>query len=184
MGECIDGLPSVAPDFSEWVKPAAVMALIHEVSTQSFVLVIRRPHTMREHAGQIALPGGRYDKTVDRDLVDTARREMVEETGVDVARVKVCGFLQPVFISVTGYTILPVVATVASKPTVFPNREVAAWQWISLDDLRDVRAPDPRHGDQFRLPWGWVWGATAKMLGDLLDHLGGVGDRHSTINGR
>ncbi|MCY0864449.1 MAG: CoA pyrophosphatase [Sulfobacillus sp.] len=164
------------PQFHTWAKPAAVMVLIADVDQSPSVLLIRRPSALAEHAGQVACPGGRYDSTLDRSLWDTARRETVEEVGIAVTARERLGFLDPVFIPVTGYTILPAVARLRGVPTVVPAvAEVADWAWISLAELRRVRRMalvDSVRGrfwmPEFPTGWARVWGATARILDQLL----------------
>ena len=148
------------------------------------VLVIRRPSTMSEHADQLALPGGRFDGRRDRSLWDTAQRETAEEVGIHVPRQWARGFLAAVFIPVTAYTILPVVAAAPRRPPVVPGKEVAKWAWVPLGALRQARRDVPWRLDpnrlvpEFPLLWGTIWGATGRVLAALLDIMGGGEDAH------
>lgn len=73
------------PDFSVGRRPgggrsSAVLALISEEGND--IVLTRRPLSLRHHAGQVALPGGRAENT-DETIVDTALREAHEEVGLD-----------------------------------------------------------------------------------------------------
>jgi 8-oxo-dGTP pyrophosphatase MutT (NUDIX family) len=141
--------------------------------TDPDVLLIRRPHTLSEHGGQIACPGGRFDPNQDRSLWDTARRETCEEVGIQVGGQHCVGFLDAVFIPVSGYTVLPAVVWLDVHPQVTPSPgEVQDWTWVSVRGLTAVRRVVPwRSGPwmpEFRLSWGRVWGATARILDQLL----------------
>src|ERR1700754_421760 len=60
--------------------PAAVMLGFRDDRQQRLVLTVRT-HTLSEHAGQVALPGGRVDEG-DASVVDAALREAEEEIGL------------------------------------------------------------------------------------------------------
>jgi 8-oxo-dGTP pyrophosphatase MutT (NUDIX family) len=122
---------------------------------------------MAEHAGQIACPGGRYDADLDVSLCDTAIRETQEEVGVILSPSRLITILNPVYIPVTGYTIAPHVFRLDEIPTLIPSPEVVAFYWVSIDQLRgceEMMAGWP----QYPLSWGRVWGATARILHQLL----------------
>ena len=83
------------PDFSVERRPgggrsSAVLALISE--ERNDIVLTRRPLSLRHHAGQVALPGGRAENT-DETIVDTALREAHEEVGLDRRLVTVRGVL-------------------------------------------------------------------------------------------
>ena len=156
-----------AHDFRSWPKPAAVAVLVTPGPRGPEVLLIERPSTMTEHAGQIACPGGRFDPARDRILRDTARRETYEEVGVPLSRTMWRGVLKPVYISVTGYTIEPHIFYLQKKPHLQSSSEVAASHWVAIPDLVTVAEGSPEW-PQYPLPWGRVWGATARILSQLL----------------
>lgn len=158
---------ATADNFRTWSKPAAVAVLVTPGSRGPEVLLIERPSTMTEHAGQIACPGGRFDAMRDRTLWDTARRETREEVGVSLRRTMWKGVLEPVYISVTGYTIEPHLFYLQQKPELRSSSEVAAWHWVAVRDLMAVAEGTPEW-PQYPLPWGRVWGATARILTQLL----------------
>lgn len=169
-------LLTAPPDFHYWAKPAAIMVMVaHDVFGPA-VLLIRRPQSMGEHPGQIACPGGRHDPGRDRDLWETAVRETAEEVGVAVPDSAFRGYLAPVHISVTGYTLLPCVAVFNTPPLVqASSAEVAESQWVPLALLARHRRMVSRawQGNrvmvpEFPLPWALVWGATARVLDNFL----------------
>ncbi|MGQ7456396.1 NUDIX domain-containing protein, partial [Streptococcus suis] len=61
-------------------RPAAVAIVISNQADRQGIWVLRRPLTMRRHAAQFALPGGRLDP--GEGIVDAALRELHEELGV------------------------------------------------------------------------------------------------------
>lgn len=154
-------------NFRTWAKPAAVAVLVTPAPLGSEVLLIERPGTMTEHAGQIACPGGRFDAAHDRTLWDTARRETREEVGVRLSLDMWRGALEPVYIPVTGYTIEPHLFYIVPKPRLLASSEVAAWHWVSIKDLEAVEEW-VEEMPQYPFAWGRVWGATARILSQLL----------------
>ncbi|MCA9639821.1 MAG: NUDIX domain-containing protein, partial [Myxococcales bacterium] len=65
---------------------AAVAAVLRPTDADTEVLLIRRAeHEGDPWSGHMAFPGGRHDPT-DPDLLTTARRETLEEVGLDLSR--------------------------------------------------------------------------------------------------
>lgn len=161
------------------LRPAAVLVPIVAHDKGATVLLTQRPTHMREHAGQIAFPGGRCDDD-DQGVVDTALREAWEEIGLARERVEVVGQL-PAYLTGTGYQVTPVVGLVSPG---FELRlhvgEVAEAFEVPMRFLMD-----PRHHERRRLlgpevdreflamPYSdgtrefFIWGATAGMLRNL-----------------
>ncbi len=140
-------------------------------------LTVRHAH-LRAHAGEVSLPGGAVDAG-DTNRAATALREAAEEVGLDAAaeRVTVAGTLDPIWIPVSNYELLPVVATTDRTPRLAPHeREVAAIVDLPLRRLFEpdavaletfvirewrLEAAAYRHADLR------VWGATARTLAML-----------------
>ena len=60
---------------------AAVMVLLHGDQDNPQVVLTQRAMHLNNHAGEVAFPGGMWDRT-DRDLLHTALRETEEEIGL------------------------------------------------------------------------------------------------------
>src|ERR1022692_2395051 len=71
------------------LKAASVAVCIVLRQDVPALLITRRAPNLRSHAGQWALPGGRRDPGESAE--DAARRELREETGVEVAPDDVLG---------------------------------------------------------------------------------------------
>jgi 8-oxo-dGTP pyrophosphatase MutT (NUDIX family) len=132
---------------------------------------------MRRHAGEISFPGGRRDEG-DADLATTALREAHEEIGLDPSVVELDEELPTTGTFVTGYRIHPYVGRIPHPGALDlkPNpAEVETVLTFSLDVLRDayamrrlIRRGVPIHTPTYEVEGHLIWGATARILGDLL----------------
>lgn len=133
---------------------------------------------LRRHAGEISFPGGRRDDE-DADLQATALREAEEEIGLPPAAVELIGALQPTPTIATNYAVYPFVGLIEPGHEWKPSAaEVAAVLELSLDDLRNgyerqrmLRRGIPFRTDVYIVGDDLIWGATARMLTDLLERL-------------
>lgn len=159
---------------------SAVLVLIFpDESGEARVLLTARPEADIRHAGQVAFPGGATDAE-DADDVATALREAREEVGLDPAEagVEVVGALDPVVIPVSGFRLVPVLALAARRPALTPDpREVLAVFDAPVErflpgapiDLveREVETGLRIRYAAFDVDGHHVWGATARILGQL-----------------
>lgn len=88
------------------LKAAAVAVCVVTRHGGPALLITRRAPTLRNHAGQWALPGGRRDE--GESARDAALRELREETGVAVTADAVLGLLDD-YVTRSGYLMTPVV---------------------------------------------------------------------------
>jgi 8-oxo-dGTP pyrophosphatase MutT (NUDIX family) len=140
------------------------------------VFTKRRPD-LRRHAGEISFPGGR--KEADETLQETALREAFEEVGLPASEVDVIGALAPVGTFVTNYAIYPFVGLIEHGfEWIKQEAEVAEVLEFALDDLvanhslkRLVRRGMAFKTDVYEMGPHMVWGATARILGDLIERL-------------
>ena len=138
----------------------------------------RRPDDMRRHPGEISFPGGRVDPQ-DDDLPATALREAHEEIGLPPRAVHLVGALQPTPTIATNYAVYPFVGLIEpGLEWTLSAREVAQVLELSLDDLRAgygrerlIRRGIPFRTDVYVVGEHLIWGATARILGDLLERI-------------
>jgi 8-oxo-dGTP pyrophosphatase MutT (NUDIX family) len=150
------------------------------------VVLTKRRADLRSHAGEISFPGGRQDPE-DADLQTTALREAEEEIGLPRSSVNLLGELPPISTFVTNYLIHPFVAMIpAGLSWQLSPREVDAVLELPLHALRESRTRTrmERRGISFEthayiLDGHLIWGATARILEDLLKRL-----RTSDADGR
>ncbi len=139
----------------------------------------KRREDLRRHPGEISFPGGRQDDD-ETDLRITALREADEEIGLPPDAVELVGALQPTPTIATNYAVYPFVGLIDAGRTWTPSPlEVAAVLEFPLHDLRAafqrqrlVRRGVPFMSDTYLLGEHLIWGATARMVTDLLDRLG------------
>lgn len=155
---------------------AAVLVALYLDQGLLHAVFTRRREDMRRHAGEISFPGGRRDPT-DASLTATALREAREEIGLQTRAVRLLGALQPTPTIVTGYAIYPFVGLIepGSVWTLSP-REVASVLELGLDQLaagygrrRLRRRGIPIRTDTYVVGDDLIWGATARILADLLE---------------
>jgi 8-oxo-dGTP pyrophosphatase MutT (NUDIX family) len=145
---------------------AAVLLPLFEKDGEAHLWLVRRPSSMRSHAGQVAFPGGKND-TTDDSLLATALREAEEEIGIARSAVDVLGALDDT-LTVTGFTVTPWVGWLAQSVQVRPNPSEVARAFAA--PLRTFLEPPngnpPRHG--WTADGELVWGTTAAIVGELV----------------
>jgi 8-oxo-dGTP pyrophosphatase MutT (NUDIX family) len=131
---CAD-FPRVAHE-TAGVKPSAVAITLVDAadgSGETAFLLTKRAASLRAHAGQWALPGGRCDE--GETPPQTALRELEEELGLTLHPDHVLGVLDD-YVSRSGYAIAPVVAWLDDTSGLTPSpAEVASVHRIRLDQI-------------------------------------------------
>ena len=171
----------LAPPFPG-ARNSAVLIVLHDGDHGPEALFTKRAQHLRNHRGEISFPGGRMEP--GETSIETARREAWEEVSLDPSLVRVHGELDHLSTVVSNSYIVPVVATVAARPDLVADPgEVDRILWVPLSELA--------HADTYREEW-WgtpelerpihffeledetIWGATARMLHQLLRLAHGV----------
>jgi 8-oxo-dGTP pyrophosphatase MutT (NUDIX family) len=160
-------------------RAAAVLVLVFPGTRgDARVVLIERVDRGGHHSGEVSFPGG-VAEPEDGDAVATALREAAEEVGLDLAAagVRIVGTLDTFDISVSGFSVTPVLAIAERRPRLVANpdevaRIVEAPLRHFLRDApievleRQVAEWTVRFG-AYRVEDLVVWGATARILSQL-----------------
>lgn len=163
---------------------SAVLVALFEEAGESHVVLTRRSFAMRFHGGEISFPGGRSHG--DETPTATALREAQEEIGLDPDTVTPYAWLSPIVTFASGSAIFPIVGLLGARPEfVIEPSEVDRAFSAPLSDLvaegafleERWRRPLTRPGADedgffplyfFKVPDDLIWGATARVLTELL----------------
>jgi 8-oxo-dGTP pyrophosphatase MutT (NUDIX family) len=162
---------------SDEEREAAVLAPVLDRDGVDHLLFIRKADDRSSHAGQMGFPGGGREPT-DADLRETALRECHEEVGMHPAEPTVRGRIDDIR-TVSRYSVRPYVGRAPDREYVPDGVEVAEVAVLPVPELTDrvnydsERRDHPHYGDirlhYFRVGGHVVWGATARMLVQLLE---------------
>ena len=176
-------LEGLLPDPARLVPAAVLMGLVPRAGGLNVLLTLRN-RDLRQHAGQVSLPGGRID-AADAGPLAAALREMHEETGIVAAQVQPLGWLDPLA-TITRFRVLPLVARLAPDiaPVTEPREvdevfEVSLAHLLQPANLRRVPIEyrgRTRHVLEYLPHQGGarIWGATASILRNLMERLAAV----------
>jgi 8-oxo-dGTP pyrophosphatase MutT (NUDIX family) len=173
----LDPVTAEAMEAHGQTEAAVLVPLFGHPERPGLVFTERR-HDLRRHAGEISFPGGRRDHP-DEELLTTALRETEEEIGLPPAEVEVVGALPPIGTFVTGYKVHPFVGVIDEGTRFEPNPgEVAQVLEFTLAELRGgfamrrlIRRGVPIRTPTYVVGEHLIWGATARILGELLKRL-------------
>jgi 8-oxo-dGTP pyrophosphatase MutT (NUDIX family) len=171
-------------------RRSAVLVALFEEGGEAHVVLTRRSSSLREHRGEVSFPGGRSDE--GETSVQTALRETHEEVGIEPSEVDVVATLSPLVTFAFRSSIFPVVGFLGAAPVMVTDpAEVELAFSVSLRDLladgafieeRWRRTVRPYPSDEegyfpiylYRLPHDLLWGATARVMTELLCIVTGV----------
>ncbi|HEY6624533.1 MAG TPA: CoA pyrophosphatase [Acidimicrobiales bacterium] len=173
--------------------PAAVLVPLYEQAGETRVILTVRSSDLRSHRGEVAFPGGRLD--AGEEVVAGALREAWEEVGLDPSAVSVVGTLDQLATASSNTLVTPVVGVLEARPSLTANPgEVARIFDLALADLLvdgvfheewwSVPGAPPLDGRSdaefpvwfFEAGGEMIWGATARILVDLLSLVLGTGE--------
>jgi 8-oxo-dGTP pyrophosphatase MutT (NUDIX family) len=163
-------------------QAAAVLLAMFEEHGEARLILTKRPDTLPTHQGQIAFPGGKFDPEVDADLAAAALREAHEEIGLEPHRVNLIAELDHIGTVVSSFSIAPFVGVLDRRPSLIAAPgEVTSVFDVAVSELLDNAAWREERWDMpwiddagmsfYELPGETVWGATARILTNLLTFL-------------
>ena len=161
-------------------KSASVAVIFRDAQDDEELLLIRRAEREGDPwSGQVAFPGGMVSPA-DKSFEDTAKREAVEEVGVDLSGGAAVfrGYMRDFRARTKEVVVVPsVFKLVAASSVLTPNQEVASCEWASLGELAGEEARSsyliPKGGGQIPFPCivhrGLVvWGMTERILSTII----------------
>lgn len=170
------------PESTTRRRAAVAIVLSHPptytASEGDLLLVRRATYPGDPWSGHIALPGGRHEPG-DATLEDTARRETLEETGIDLADATCIAELPelvPRSVRLPALVIRPYVFAYHGDRRVSVSAELVEAWWHPVAELRRAEAwdmHDVRAGDRMLSVRGYawqghvIWGITERILAEL-----------------
>ena len=163
---------------------AIILAPSGELREALSILLIRRSERDGDPwSGHMALPGGHAHRA-DADLLHTARRETLEEVGIDLSDAELLGRLDDVgLMNSDAIAVRPFVFWTSAQRSVTLSDEVAEALWVPLDNLAGDALKSTRdvtvRGSTLRVPAyvideRVVWGMTFHVLGRLVGEVLGA----------
>ena len=165
--------------FPEGAKDGAALLLVYPHDDTLHVALTVRGSGLRNHTGQVSLPGGRVDE--GETFEAAALREATEEIGIDPATVELLGRLTPLHIPVSGFLLHPIVGYTSMRPAF----QRAEWEVARIIEApvaalsepgllkREIRTRVVKGQSidvdvpYFDIDGEKVWGATAMVLAEF-----------------
>ncbi|MQF99247.1 MAG: CoA pyrophosphatase [SAR202 cluster bacterium] len=165
---------------SDGLIEAAVAILVYPKPDSLTIILNKRTDRVEHHKGEISFPGGGRDPE-DDSILDTALRETREEMGIAPEDIEIIAQLDQVSTR-SGFSITPFVGIIPPDYDFeVSNIEIAEVLEVPIESLLDTenQVEDDRvWGDeipskQYSYLYGShiIWGATARIITQLLDIL-------------
>jgi 8-oxo-dGTP pyrophosphatase MutT (NUDIX family) len=162
-------------EFRKGARPAAVVFVLYRQAGRWMVPFVRRRADLRDHPGQVALPGGGV--MPGESAWQAAQREVEEEIGVPVGSLVPLGAGDPIYAAVTNFSVVPFVAYLPDPVPSFVHdvRELEGVLAIPLDRLLDD-SEWRQSEDAWRFRYlaheeSVVWGLTERIVFGLAPKL-------------
>lgn len=162
-------------EFRKGARPAAVVFILYRQAGRWMVPFVRRRADLRDHPGQVALPGGGVQP--GESAWQAAEREVAEEIGVPVGSLRPIGAGDPIYAAVSNFSVVPFVAYLPDPVPAFVHdvRELEGVLAIPLDRLLDDSAW-LQSNDAWRFRYlaheeSVVWGLTERIVYGLAPKL-------------
>jgi 8-oxo-dGTP pyrophosphatase MutT (NUDIX family) len=162
-------------EFRKGARRAAVVFVLYQHGGAWMVPFVRRRADLRDHPGQVALPGGGVQS--GESAWDAGQREVMEEIGVQAGRLVPLGAGSPIYAAVSNFSVVPFVAHLPDPilPFVHDERELDGVLAIPLDRLLDdsawLESADPWRFRYLAHEESVVWGLTERIVAGLAPRL-------------
>ncbi len=162
--------------------PAAVMMILREGELGYSMLFIKRPENRDDiFSGHMAFPGGKV-KNIDKHKFETAIRETLEETGIDLNKSgRILGELDefhPNNPRADQYVVTPCLSILKEDVKLNLNMsEVAEAMWIPITHLKEIKNQEIRIKERsgkriedfvYYYRHHIIWGMTGRILSQFL----------------
>jgi 8-oxo-dGTP pyrophosphatase MutT (NUDIX family) len=162
-------------DFRRGARQAAVVFVLYQSGERWHVPFVRRRADLRDHPGQVALPGGGVHE--DESPWAAAQREVTEEISVPAGRLVPLGAGEPIYAAVSNFSVVPFVAHLPDPVPTFVHDagELDGVLQIPLDRLLDdsawLQSADPWRFRYLAHEESVVWGLTERIVAGLAPKL-------------
>jgi len=162
-------------EFRKGARHAAVVFVLYRQAGRWMVPFVRRRADLRDHPGQVALPGGGVQ--AGESAWQAAQREVAEEIGVPLGRLVPLGAGDPIYAAVTNFSVVPFVAHLPDPVESFVHDagELEGVLAISLERLLDDSAwlvsDKPWRFRYLEHDESVVWGLTERIVYGLAPRL-------------
>lgn len=162
-------------EFRRGARKAAVVFVLYEAGGRWEVPFVRRRADLRDHPGQVALPGGGVHE--GESAWEAAEREVAEEIGVPRGRLVPLGAGEVVYAAVSNFSVVPFVAHLPGPVAqfVYEPSELEGVLHIPLETLLDesawLESADPWRYRYLAHEESVVWGLTERIVAGLAPHL-------------
>jgi ADP-ribose pyrophosphatase YjhB (NUDIX family) len=157
---------------------SSIMVIIHFPKNIPSILLTKRSSYLKNHAGEISFPGGKFSPSIDKSFLDTAIRETYEEIGIKINKKQIIGYLCPTYTYTSKILIYPFIALEGKmSDKLQPNSEVEQIINVPIEKIKTCLSVDEYYSNKnfkmykFIIDGHIIWGATARILKDLLDKL-------------
>ena len=175
-----DNVIDITKNYKDFTKSAVLCLLISNGSDYSLdIILTKRSENLKYHKGQISLPGGKLEPQDKGNFQECAFREAYEEIGFKKNKAIYLGKLNK-YITGSGFLIQPIVVFVDKVQSFIINRQEVTSilhfpiNYLLLDNVISKVFSDQDHNKYFlNIFWkkNKIWGATAKILIDLINLL-------------
>ena len=166
--------------YKNFTKSAVLCLLIsNEANYTLDIILTKRSEHLKYHKGQISLPGGKLEPQDKGDFQQCAYREAYEEIGFEKNKAIYLGKLNK-YITGSGFLIQPIVVLLEEVQNFIINRQEVTKilhfpvNYLLSSDVISKVFLDEDHNKYFlNIYWkkNRIWGATAKILIDLINLL-------------
>ena len=161
----------VLPSDRKLNRAGVLVGICFSEKNQPSILLTKRAGHLKNHPGQIAFPGGKFELE-DGTLVNTALREAEEEIGLNRSIPKELGIL-PKHETVTKFLVTPIIFQLPGKLDLKINKNevdevfyVPLKHFLTLENYSIQARKWKEDLRYYYVPYGpyYIWGATARIL--------------------